>query len=233
LAIAWGYEGAWKLEWRFKDEPYNFMLASFDENKYISWRKEIERKGYNFTRREKSESDTIREKLEERNIKEGADIEVDGIWVKSKSLYSKGKENKETTQRVLSFRENYDVEIMEPYRRDIYWETMKQIVNEYKEKRIRDAKARKENAEKKRKMKIKAEEKPIIEDKKTNVPIIKKAPKPITIEKAATKPIIISKAKCDPIIITKSKEAPRLKKNQFQDQSLYKQGKNTLQPLKR
>jgi hypothetical protein len=112
LAIGWGLEGAWELKWRFKDEPYNFMLASYDENKYINWRKEVEKKGYNFTRREKLERDAIREELEERYIKEGADIEVDGIWVKAKSIYSKGKENKETTKQVLSFRENYNFDIM-------------------------------------------------------------------------------------------------------------------------
>jgi hypothetical protein len=52
------------------------------------------------TRKQKKEIDTIRENLEEDYIKEGADIDMDGIWVKANSIYTKGNENKETTGRI-------------------------------------------------------------------------------------------------------------------------------------
>jgi hypothetical protein len=66
------------------------VLAPFEVSKYIDWRKEVERKGYNITRKQKQKREAIRKELEENYIKEGADIEIDGIWDKAKSVYGKG-----------------------------------------------------------------------------------------------------------------------------------------------
>jgi hypothetical protein len=157
LASEWQFNGALDLKEYLESEPYKLVLAPFDDSKYSNWRKEVEGKGYNITRKQKQKREAIRKELEENYIMEGADIEVDGIWVKAKSIYGKGKKNIETTERVLSFRKDYDCEAMKPYRRDTYWEIMKEIVNKYKEKRINDAKIRKERNGRRKEEKIRRE----------------------------------------------------------------------------
>jgi hypothetical protein len=164
------------MSWRFKMEPFCIEFVMDDDTKYLKWQKEVERKGYNITRKMKWEIEMIRKELEDKYIKEGADIDMDGTWVKAKSIYSKGKENKEVSGQIVSFKIDYDWSKMMPYRRDIYWEEMKKIVNKYKEIRMNAAKAKKERKEREKKIKAEA---PII--KKPNIPINKEKPKPITI----------------------------------------------------
>jgi intein-encoded DNA endonuclease-like protein len=79
-------------------------LRLYEDGKFTRWHKEVADKGYNITRKRKREIDEIRKMLEDDYIKEGADIEVDGIWVKAKSIVT--KENKETTGEIESFRSN-------------------------------------------------------------------------------------------------------------------------------
>jgi hypothetical protein len=123
-------------------------------------------------------------------------------------VYKKGKENKEVEEKVLSFRQKFNLESKMPYKRNIYLETMKQIANEYKEIRSKAAKARKEREANERKTKEEAaKNKPI--EVKPNILIVKNNLKPITIEKVV-KPIADSKSKCDPITIMKPKETPEL-----------------------
>jgi hypothetical protein len=121
LAFGWGYESfAYELDWRLKMEPFYIEFVMDDVDKYLKWQKEVERKGYNITGKMKWEIEMIRKELEDKYIKEGADIEVDGTWVKAKSIYSKGKENKEVSGHIASFKIDYNWRSMLPYRREIY-----------------------------------------------------------------------------------------------------------------
>jgi hypothetical protein len=63
---------------------FDFFLK---ENQILMFLKNIvEAKGYHITRKQKKENEEIWALLEEDYIKEGADIEVDGIWVKAKKF---------------------------------------------------------------------------------------------------------------------------------------------------
>jgi hypothetical protein len=187
-------------------EPWYFFLDQYDPNSYDDWEIEIRRKCYNKTRGEIREIEAIKKELEESYIKEGADTEVDGIWVKTKSIYNKGKENKNVINQTLSFKINHDWDKMKPYKRDIYWEEMKKIVNKYKDIRINAARVNKEKKERERKAKEEtAKQKPIVIEK-PNIPINREKPKPIIIEKVESKPIVISNTKCNQIVITKPTE---------------------------
>jgi hypothetical protein len=100
---------------------------------------------------------------------------------------------------------------MNPYILDIYNETTKEIIDEYKEKRKKEAVTKKRGKEREKQtklMKNNPEEKPIekVEVKKPIASIVKNVVKQIKVEKTAAKPIIISKSKSDPIIIVKPKE---------------------------
>jgi hypothetical protein len=113
----------------------------------------------------------------------------------------------------------------DPYRRDIFQDIMKEIVNRYKEIRINKAKMKKEKEESEKRMK--AEEKPI-EIKKPNIPIINNKPKPITVEKVIAKPITISKTKCEPITIIKPKETPKCEEKPIPEPIIIQKEKVTL-----
>jgi hypothetical protein len=184
-------------------EPWYFLLDQYKDENYYEWRKEIEKKGYNHSRGEIRDIEAIKKEVEESYIKEGADTEIDGLWVKTKSIYSKDKENKNVINQTLSFKLNHDWDKMDPQKREIYWDEMKRTVNKYKEIRINAARIKKEKKERERRAKEEAaKQKPIIIEK-PNIPINKEKPKPIIIKKCETKPIVISNVKSNSIIITK------------------------------
>jgi hypothetical protein len=69
-------------------------------------------------------------------IKEGDDVWIKGDWVKTKTVYDKSKINKEVVNYTPLFKRIIPDD-MNPVLLDIYMETIKEIVDEYKEKRKR------------------------------------------------------------------------------------------------
>jgi hypothetical protein len=157
----------------------------------------------------------IKKEMEDAYDKEGNDVMVNGEWVKIKAIYDKSKTNKEVTNYTPSFRRIIPDE-MNLSLRSIYIDTMKEIVDEYKEKSKKEAAIRKREKERGKQMKLmikNSEENSTekVEIKRPNTSIVKNTVKPIKVEKTVAKPIIISKPKSDPIIIVKPKEVTILK----------------------
>jgi hypothetical protein len=172
--------------------------------------KELERKGLTRSRKDKQQRREIRKEMEDAYDKEGDDVWIKGDWVKTNAVYDKSKTNKEVINYTPSFRKIIPDDT-NPILLDIYMEIMKEIVDEYKEKRKKEAAIRKREKEREKQMKVmknNSEEKYIekVETKKPIHSIKKKEVKPIKVEKTVTKPIIISKPKNEPIIIVKPKE---------------------------
>jgi hypothetical protein len=84
--------------------------------------------------------------MEDEYDKEGDDVWIKGERVKTKAVYEKSKTNKEVTNYTASFRRIVPDD-MNSYLLDIYMETMEAIVNEYKEKRKKEASIRKREKE--------------------------------------------------------------------------------------
>jgi hypothetical protein len=172
--------------------------------------RELERRGLTRIRKGMQQRREIRKEMEDAYDKEGDDVWIKGDWVKTKTVYDKSKTNKEVANYTPSFRRIIPDD-MNPVLLVIYMEIMKEIVDEYKEKRKKEAAIRKREKEKEKQMKlmkINLEEKPLekVEVKKSISSIVKNIIKPIKVEKTVTKPIIISKPKSEPIIILKPKE---------------------------
>jgi hypothetical protein len=89
----------------------------------------------------------IRKEMEDAYNKEDDDVMVNGEWVKTKTIYDKSKTNKEVINYTPSFRRIIQDDI-NPYLLDIYNKTMKEIVNENKEKRKKEAAIKKMEKEK-------------------------------------------------------------------------------------
>jgi hypothetical protein len=92
----------------------------------------------------------LRKEMEDAYIKEEDDVWIKGEWVKAKAIYDRSKTNKEVTEYTPSFRKIIP-ENMNSYLLSIYTDTMDAIVNEYKEKRKKEAAIRKREKKKKNK----------------------------------------------------------------------------------
>jgi hypothetical protein len=76
--------------------------------------------------------------MEDAYIKEGDDVNIGGVWVKTKTIYDRHKTNKEVFEYTLSFRKIIPDD-RNPVLLNIYTDIMEEIVNEYKEKRKKEA----------------------------------------------------------------------------------------------
>jgi hypothetical protein len=126
----------------FKKPPFNINLPP-DNRDYLKRYRELERRGLTRTRKDMQQRREIRKEMEDTYDKEGDDVWIKGEWVKTKTVYDKCKTNKEVTNYTPSFRKIIPDD-MNSYLLDIYMETMKEIVNEYKEKRKKRLQLKKE-----------------------------------------------------------------------------------------
>jgi hypothetical protein len=109
---------------------------------YYERHRELEKLGLNRTRREIRERKEIREKLLEVYIKEGEDIKINRTWVKEGKFVNKNKDNQNIKEQQRSFEIDIDWE-MDQKKQDIYEEAMTDIIEEYKLKRKKEAKEKK------------------------------------------------------------------------------------------
>jgi hypothetical protein len=101
--------------------------------------------------------------MEDAYIKEGDDVNIKGVWVKTRAIYDRNKTNKEVTEYTPSFRKIIP-DNMNPVLLNIYTDTMEEIVNEYKEKRKKEAAIKKRGKEREKQIKLmksNSEEKPV------------------------------------------------------------------------
>jgi hypothetical protein len=116
--------------------------------------------------------------------------------------------NKEVANYEPSFKIDIDWN-MNPVTLNIYTDMIKEIIDENKVRRKKEAAERKKKKEREKQMKLEKKESKNttkVEVKKPTPSITKNEAKPIKVERVTNKPITISKPNNNPIIIVKPKE---------------------------
>jgi hypothetical protein len=88
-----------------------------------------------------------KKEIEDAYVKEGENVEVDGIWVKAKKLFDKNKNNRGVTNYEPSFKINIDWG-MNPVTLNIYTDMIKEIIDENRVRRKKEAAERKKEKSK-------------------------------------------------------------------------------------